>query len=413
MPFGLIRHGLFGSGRPARHIPASTELKSAYDVVIVGGGGHGLAIAYNLARYHGITRVAVLEKAYLAGGNTARNTAVIRSNYVTPASIRFYAESVKLYENLSQELDFNVMFSQRGQLTLAHTEASMRGMRLRADANRHCGADSVMLSTAEIAKLVPTLNLAPARRYPVLGGLWHRDGGIARHDAVAWGYARRAAQLGVEIHQRTEVIGIDVAGGKVDGVRTNRGSVKCGIVVQAVAGSSSILASKIGLALPIVTYPLQAMVTQPLKPFLDPLVSSPQFHVYVSQTPRGEVVIGGGSDPYPLYKTQATLEMKESLAQHTAELFPCLRQAKIMRQWSGITDMTPDYSPIMGKTEVQGYILDAGWGTWGFKATPICGRTIAELVATGSTPELIRPFGLERFRSFRLVNEMGATAASH
>ena len=413
MPYGLIRQGLSGLHRPARHLPARAELKSSYDVVIIGGGGHGLAIAYNLARYHGITGVAVLEKGYLAGGNTARNTAVIRANYVTPESVRFYTESIRLYENLSSELDFNVMFSQRGQLTLAHTEASMRGMRLRAEVNRFCGVDSVMIAPAEIARLVPTLNLEPAKRYPVLGGLWHRPGGIARHDAVAWGYARRAAERGVEIHQRTEVTGIDVAGGRAVGVRTNRGDVKCDVVVQAVAGSSSILASKVGLELPIVTYPLQAMVTQPLKPFLDPLVSSPQFHIYVSQTPRGEIVIGGGSDPYPLYRTQATLEMKESLAAHAVELFPCLQAAKIMRQWSGITDMTPDYSPIMGKTDVRGYILDAGWGTWGFKATPICGRTIAELVATGRTPELIRPFGLERFRTFRLVNEMGATAASH
>jgi sarcosine oxidase subunit beta len=255
--------------------------------------------------------------------------------------------------------------------------------------------------------------MAPAARYPVLGGLWHRPGGIARHDAVAWGYARRAAERGVEIHQKTEVTGIEVGAGRVLGVKTNRGDVKCGIVVQAVAGSSSILAAKLGIELPIVTYPLQAMVTQPLKPFLDPLVSSPQFHVYVSQTPRGEVVIGGGSDPYPLYMTKSTLEMKESLAEHTVELFPCLREAKILRQWTGITDMTPDYSPIMGKTDIEGYILDAGWGTYGFKATPICGKTVAELVATGRTPELIRAFGLERFRSFRLVNEMGATAASH
>lgn len=409
----LLKHGLFGRRRPARHLPAPAELKKAYDVLIVGGGGHGLAIAYYLARDHGIGRVAVLEKGYLAGGNTARNTAVIRSNYVTPASVRFYAESVKLYESLSGELDFNIMFSQRGQLTLAHTDAAVRGLRLRAEVNRFCGVDSAMIGSAEIARLVPTLNLEPAKRYPVLGGLWHRPGGIARHDAVAWGYARGAAQLGVEIHQRTEVTGIDVAGGKVAGVSTNRGDVKCGVLVQAVAGWSSVLAAKAGIELPIVTYPLQAMVTQPLKPFLDPLVSSPQFHVYLSQTPRGEVVIGGGADPYPLYAERSTLEMKESLAEHTVELFPCLAQAKILRQWSGITDMTPDYSPVMGKTQVEGFILDAGWGTWGFKATPICGKTIAELVATGRTPDLIAPFGLERFASFRLVNEMGATAASH
>ncbi len=413
MPFALIRHGLPGAKRPARHLPAPAALKGSYDVVIIGGGGHGLAIAYNLARFHGVTRVAVLEKGYLGGGNTARNTAVIRSNYVTPASVRFYAESVRLYESLSNELGFNIMFSQRGQLTLAHTDAAMRGLRLRAAANQLSGVDSVMIDPAEVARLVPTLNLEPVKRYPVMGGLWHRPGGIARHDAVAWAYARRAAERQVEIHQRTEVTAIDVAGGRVTGVKTSRGDVQCGVVVQCVSGHSSIVASMAGVELPIVTYPLQAMVTQPLKPFLDPLVSSPQFHVYVSQTPRGEVVIGGGSDPYPLYAARASLEMKEGLAEHTVELFPCLAQAKILRQWAGITDMTPDYSPIMGKSPIEGYILDAGWGTWGFKATPICGRTIAELVATGRTPELIEPFSLDRFSTFKLVNEMGATAASH
>jgi len=413
MPFALIRHGLPGAKRPARHLPAPAALKGSYDVVIIGGGGHGLAIAYNLARFHGVTRVAVLEKGYLGGGSTARNTAVIRSNYVTPASVRFYAESVRLYESLSNELGFNIMFSQRGQLTLAHTDAAMRGLRLRAAANQLSGVDSVMIDPAEVARLVPTLNLEPVKRYPVMGGLWHRPGGIARHDAVAWAYARRAAERQVEIHQRTEVTAIDVAGGRVTGVKTSRGDVQCGVVVQCVSGHSSIVASMAGVELPIVTYPLQAMVTQPLKPFLDPLVSSPQFHVYVSQTPRGEVVIGGGSDPYPLYAARASLEMKEGLAEHTVELFPCLAQAKILRQWAGITDMTPDYSPIMGKSPIEGYILDAGWGTWGFKATPICGRTIAELVATGRTPELIEPFSLDRFSTFKLVNEMGATAASH
>ncbi len=413
MPIALIRHALFAPKRPRRHLPAPTELKRSYDVVIVGGGGHGLAAAYYLARYHGIRRVAVLEKGYLASGNTARNTAVVRANYVTPGSVRFYAESVKLFENLSAELDFNILFSQRGQLTLAHTDAAMRGFRLRAEVNRRCGVESVMIGSGEIAKLVPTLNLVPAERYPVLGGLWHPPGGIVRHDAVAWGYARRAAERGVEIHQRTEVTAVHVDNGRVVAVQTNRGRVACGAVVQAVAGSSSLVAALAGLRLPIVTYPLQAMVTQPLKPFVDPLVSSPQFHVYISQTPRGDVVIGGGSDPYPLYGTRATLDLKESLIQHTIELFPCLAGAKLLRQWAGIADMTPDYSPIMGKTEVAGYYLDAGWGTWGFKATPICGKAMAELVATNETPGLIGAFGVDRFRTFRLVNEMGATAASH
>ena len=413
MPLALLRHGLFPARQPARHLPPPAPLKKHYDVVIIGGGGHGLATAYFLARYHGITNVAVLEKAYLGGGNTARNTAVIRANYVTPGSVRFYAESVKLYETLSQELDFNILFSQRGQLTLAHTDSAMRGFRLRAEVNRRCGVESVMIGSDEIRRMVPSLNLVPAERYPVLGGLWHPPGGVARHDAVAWGFARRAAERGVDIHQHTEVTGLSVEGGKVKGVQTNRGMVGCGTVVQAVAGASSLVAAMAGLRLPIVSFPLQAMVTQPLKPFVDPLVSSPQFHLYISQTPRGEVVIGGGSDPYPLYSTRATLELKESLIQHVVELFPCLREVKLLRQWAGITDMTPDYSPIMGKTEIDGFLLDAGWGTWGFKATPICGKTMAELIATNRTPALIEEFSVERFRTFRLVNEMGATAASH
>lgn len=413
MPLGLIRNGLFPPRIPPRHLPRPVDLKKTYDVVIIGGGGHGLATAYYLARYHGITRVAVLEKGYLGGGNTARNTAVIRANYVTPQSVRFYAESVRLYENLSAELDFNIMFSQRGQLTLAHTDASLRGFRLRAESNRHCGVESVLIGPEEIARMVPALNMLPAARYPVLGGLWHPCGGIARHDAVAWGYARRAAELGVDIHQNTEVTGLDVHNGRIASVHTNRGTIACGAAVQAVAGSSSLLAAMAGLRLPIVTYPLQAMVTQPLKPFVGPLVSSPQFHMYISQTARGEVVIGGGSDPYPLYNSRATLELKESLIQHTIELFPCLAEARLLRQWAGMTDMTPDYTPIMGKSDVAGYFLDAGWGTYGFKATPICGKTMAELVATNETPPLIAGFGLDRFRSFRLVNEMGATAASH
>ncbi|MBM3525325.1 MAG: FAD-dependent oxidoreductase [Alphaproteobacteria bacterium] len=413
MPLRLIKYGLPGGHRPPRHIPAPTELKPSYDVVIIGGGGHGLAAAYYLAREHGITNVAVLEKGYLAGGNTARNTAVVRANYVTPGSVRFYAASVKLYETLGEDLDFNIMFSQRGQLTLAHTDSSLRLFRLRAETNRHVGVHSEIIGVDEIRRLVPTLNLEPTPRYPVLAGLWHPPGGMARHDAVAWGFARRATERGAEIHQHTAVTGVDVENGRVVGVRTTRGRTACGAVIQAVAGSSSIVAAMAGLRLPIVTYPLQAMVTMPLKPFLDPLVSSAQLHCYVSQTPRGEVVIGGGSDPYPLYSTRSTLDLKEGLIQHAIEMFPCLAEVPLLRQWAGITDMTPDYSPIMGRTAVEKYYIDAGWGTWGFKATPICGRMMAALAATGRVPDLIADFALDRFRTLRLVNEMGATAASH
>ncbi len=413
MPFGLLKYGLSSEYPVDVDLPPPKELKPSYDVVIIGGGGHGLAIAYYLAKYHGITDVAVLEKAYLGGGNTARNTAVIRSNYLTSEGVRFYSESVKLFQKLSNEFDFNIMYSERGQLTLAHTDATVRAFRQRAEVNKHFGGRTEMIDRQQIRELVPTLNLDPGR-LPVLAGLWHRDGATARHDAVAWGYAKEAAKRGVEIHQLTEARELVIENGRITGIETNRGTVTCGCAVQAIAGYSSVLAKKAGFRLPITSYPLQAMVTQPVKPFLDPLVSSSALHCYVQQTSRGEVVFGGGSDPYPLYNTRSTLELKESLIAHGIEMFPFLAKAKLMRQWGGVTDMTPDYSPIMGESPIENYYLDAGWGTWGFKATPICGKTMAELVASGGkVPELIQPFRLERFANFQQVNEMGATAASH
>lgn len=394
-------------------LPVTPDLKDHYDVVIVGGGGHGLATAYYLANYHGIKNVAVLEKAYLGSGNTARNTAVIRSNYLTPEGVKFYRASVDLFQELSYELDFNMMYSERGQLTLAHTDANLRSFRQRCAVNQHFDGRSEMVSPEEIRKLVPSLNMHPGH-IPVLGGLWHIEGATARHDAVAWGYARGASRAGVELHQLTEVLDVLVEGGRVTGVETNRGRVGAGCVIQAVAGHSSLLAGMAGFRLPITTYPLQAMVTQPVKPFLDPMVSSPSLHCYVQQTSRGEIVIGGGSDPYPLYNTRATLGLKEHLVASAVELFPCMGNLRTLRQWAGLTDMTPDYSPVMGLSPVENYYLDAGWGTWGFKATPIAGQLMAELIAgNGKVPELMQPFALDRFHSLDLVNEMGATAASH
>ncbi|MSP82124.1 MAG: FAD-dependent oxidoreductase [Alphaproteobacteria bacterium] len=413
MTLTLLRLGLGRKRPPERALPAVPPLQPHYDVVVIGGGGHGLSIAYHLARYHGIRNVAVLERGYLAGGNTARNTAVIRANYISPEATTFYRESLKLFQNMSDELDFNILFSVRGQLTLAHTDASIRTFRQRAEVNTFMGVDSVMVELDEIAKICPQLDLSSHVRYPIQGGLWHPPGAIARHDAVAWAYARRAAELGVEIHTRTEVTGIEVENGRVQAVRTARGRVACGAAVQAVAGWSSEVARLAGIRLPIRSFPLQAMVSQPLKPFLDPLISSAQLHCYVSQTPRGELVIGGGSDPYPLYRTRSTLDLKESLIAHTLELFPFLARVKLLRQWAGVTDMTPDYSPIMGPSGIAGYYLDAGWGTWGFKATAICGKTMAATIASGTTDPLITRFALDRFKTYSQVNEMGATAASH
>ena len=414
MPFSLLKYGL-KNDYPFENdpdLPMPTELKNHYDVVIIGGGGHGVATAYYLAKYHGITNVAILEKGYLGGGNTARNTAVIRSNYLTSEGVKFYTESVDLFKQLSNEFDFNIMYSNRGQLTLAHTDAAVRSFRQRTEVNTHFGGKTELIDPQQIKELVPTLNMSPADM-PVMAGLWHIDGATARHDAVAWGYAKGATQRGVELHQLTEVLDVITENNKVTGVKTNRGTVNCGCVVQAVAGHSSLVAAMAGIKMPITTYPLQAMVTQPVKPFLDPLVSSSALHCYVQQTGRGEIVFGGGSDPYPLYNTRSTLDLKESLLASAIEMFPFMANLKLMRQWAGITDMTSDYSPIMGLSPVENYYLDAGWGTWGFKSTPICGKSMAQLVATGQVPEIIAPFSMDRFDVFRQVNEMGATAASH
>ncbi len=380
-------------------------------MVIIGGGGHGLATAYYLATRHGITDVAVLEKGWLGGGNTARNTAIIRSNYLTPEGVRFYAESMEMFRGLSNELGFNILYSERGHLTLAHTDATLRTARWRAEVNKHLGVDSRLVDLGEISRLCPHLDLSREVRYPIIGALHHPPGAIARHDAVAWGYARGAARRGVEIHQGTEVTGIRIARGRVTGVETTRGRIACGRVLQAVAGSSSRVAAMAGLRLPIRTVPLQACVSQPLKPFLDPIVVSGSLHMYVSQSARGELVMGAAVDPYALYRSRSTLEFVEAMTMHMLELFPFLGRVKLMRQWAGIADVTTDSSPIMGETPVAGDFMDAGWGTWGFKATPVAGRRMAETIATGRVPDLIRPYRLERFREMAEIGERGAAAA--
>lgn len=413
MVFRLIKYGLSNIYPVSGDIPVTPELKSRYDVVIIGAGGHGLACAHYLSKYHGINNVAVLDKGWLAGGNTARNTTTIRSNYITPQGIAFYKEGVSLYQTMSEELDFNVMFSQRGQLTLAHTEATLRSFHLRAETGKFMGINIEVVDQKGVTQLCPHLNMDFGGAMEVLGGLWHADGGTARHDAVAWGYASQASRRGVEIHQRTDVTAITVECGRVTGVETNRGRIAAGQVMIACGGMNYDMALKAGVELPIRCFPLQAMVTQPVKPWLDTLVSSVSLHTYLVQTSRGEVVIGGGSDPYQLYSTRSTLDMKEHLAEGAVQMFPFLKNVRVLRQWAGITDMTPDYSPIMGESHVAGLWLDCGWGTWGFKATPVAGKRMAECIATGKTPDLLKPFALDRFERFELLNEMGATAASH
>lgn len=391
----------------------SRPLRPRYDVVIIGAGVHGLATAYHLAK-RGVRDVAVLDKSYLGAGASGRNTAIIRSNYRTPEGVAFYDESVKLYEALSAELGYNVLFSQQGHLTLAHTDSALTGLMVRAEINQLCGVGSRIIGRDEIKALVPALDCSDRPRYPVLAALYHPPGGIVRHDAVVWGYARAADRLGVEIHPFTEVTGIDVAQGRVTAVRTTQGDIQAGAVVNATAGFCSTIAKMVGLRLPITTHPLQALVTEPLGAFLDKVIVSANLHVYVSQTDRGECVIGSEIDPYASYSHRSTLPFLESTAHHTLELFPCLKHVRVLRQWAGICDMTPDYSPIMGEVPgLRGFYLDVGWGTYGFKAGPVSGRRMAELIATGRTPELIKPFSITRFQDGRLLGEKAAAAVSH
>lgn len=388
------------------------EMKTAYDVVIVGGGAHGLAIAYELAK-RGIKNVAVLEKSYIGSGGSGRNTTIIRANYRTPEGVAFYKEALRLYEQLAQELDYNLLLSQQGHLTLAHAERAVNVAHERAEVNRLLGVDSRVIYPDEIGRLCPALDLSDRPAFPIMAALYHPPGGVIRHDAVVWAYARMADRMGVEIHQDTEVTGIDVQAGRVTGVRTSRGDISAPVVVSAVAGWSSEVAHMAGVELPIVTHPLQAFVTEPLKPFLHVILVSATLHVYISQTDRGEVLIGSEIEPYSSYSQASTLDFLEVTAHHVLEMLPILGRVRVMRAWGGLCDVTPDYSPIMGTTDVEGFLIDGGWGTYGFKATPVCGVAIAELVDTGRVPELIAPFALSRFRDRELVSEIAAAAVSH
>ncbi|HEX5194903.1 MAG TPA: FAD-dependent oxidoreductase [Solirubrobacteraceae bacterium] len=390
--------------------PAS-QLKSSYDVVIIGGGSHGLATAHYL-RDHGITDVAVLEKRYIGSGAAGRNTTILRSNYKTPEGARFYDASVKLYEDLSRNLNFNLLFSQCGHLTLAHSDRAMFVMANRAEVNRLQGIDSRLIGPDEVKALAPAMQV-PGDTYPILGALYHPPGGIIRHDAVVWGLARSADAGGAEIHQNTEVTGMRRSGDRITHVETNRGTIACGQVLNCTAGWSTLLSDMAGVPLPITTHILQACVTEPMKPLLDVVIVSSQMHVYISQTDRGEFLMGAEIEPWTTYRMQGTLNFLQDVARHALELFPQLERARLLRSWAGLCDLSPDYSPILGQTEVENFHISAGWGTYGFKAAPIVGKTLAELVATGRQPELIEPFKLERFYEDKLVSELAAAAVSH
>lgn len=393
----------------ARH----DALKPAYDVVIIGAGGHGLAAAYYLARDHGISNVAVLEKGYIGGGNTGRNTTIIRSNYLTPEGVKFYDESLRLWRDLAEDFDLNLFYSTRGHYTLAHTDSAMRTMRWRAEVNKHFGVRSEAVDADFVRKAIPSLDMTCGGHAPILGALFHEPGAIARHDAVAWGYGRGADRRGAEIHQQTEVTGIRVRGGRVVGVDTTRGHIATERVLCAVAGFTPRLLDMVGLRTPITIHPLQAMVSEPVKSWLDPIIVSGSLHVYVSQTARGELVMGASLDPYELHNTRSTLDFAEGLCAHMLDMFPFLGDVKVNRQWAGLADMTPDFAPIMGKTPVEGFFLDAGWGTWGFKATPVAGKTMSYTVATGSVHPLIEGFAMDRFSRYRLTGEKGAASVGH
>ena len=387
-------------------------LKDRYRIVIIGGGVHGLSIAYYLGK-HGISDVAVLDRSYLGGGGSARSTAIIRANYVTKDGIPFFHQSLKLYEDLSQELNYNLLFSQFGRVELGHTESALYALRIRSEANRAMGVNSREIGPETVKQMIPAIDMRVGKTFPILGGLYHPPGGVIRHDAVVWAYGRGAARFGAELHPHTEVTGIRVDRGRVSGVETTRGNIDCDIVVNSTAGWCSTIAQMVDIDLPIVTMPLQACVTEPLKPFLHKTVSSANLHVYVYQTDRGEVVIGGAVDPYPTYSQASTLPMLETLAAHTLELFPCLANVNILRQWGGLCDMTPDYAPVMGEhPDLGGFILNCGWGTWGFKAAPAAGMNIAELIATDKVPDIIRPFAVTRFKEGKLVNERGGAPAA-
>lgn len=408
--FSLFRNALSGH-RLWKPLWRSPELKKSYDVVIIGGGGHGLATAYYLAKKHGIQNVAVLEKGFLGGGNTGRNTQVTRSNYFWPQSAAFFDHSLKLYENLGHDLNFNIMLSQRGVLTLAHSHHELEGLRRWANAIRINGVDSELLTPADIKKIVPLINLNA--RFPVHGGFIQRRAGISRHDAVAWGFARAADTHGVDIIQQCEVTGFDIAEGTVTGVRTTHGNVSAGKVSVAVAGNTSVLAAMAGFRVPITSMALQAMVSEPIKPCLDTMLTSSVIHMYVSQSDRGEIVLGGGADTYTSYAQRGGIPVVEENVAALLELVPAFSSLRLMRQWAGITDITPDTTPIMGKTPVQNLYISGGWGTGGYKAIPAGGDTMAYTIANGEPHPLIADFGLERFERGALIDEGAASGVAH
>ncbi|HEX7388782.1 MAG TPA: sarcosine oxidase subunit beta family protein [Acidiphilium sp.] len=409
----LLRRGLDGHKGWDRQW-RDPEPKPAYDAIIVGGGGHGLGTAYYLAKEHGIRNVAVLEKGWIGGGNTGRNTTIIRSNYLFDESAALYDHALKLWEGLSQDLNYNVMFSQRGVLMLAHNVHDEQVFKRHVHSNRLNGVDNEWLTAEQAKAFCPPLNIAPGMRYPVLGAALQRRAGTARHDAVAWGYARAADALGVDIIQNCEVTGIDRdASGKVTGVQTSRGAIRSSKIGIVAAGNTSVLMSMAGQRMPLESYPLQALVSEPVKPVVPCVIMSNTIHAYISQSDKGELVIGAGTDAYTSYSQRGALHISAHTLEAICELFPMFRRMRMLRNWGGIVDVTPDRSPILAKTDVPGLYVNCGWGTGGFKATPGSANLFAWTVAKDEPHRINAAFNLGRFRSGRLIDEAAAAAVAH
>ena len=390
-----------------------SELKKNYEIIVVGGGGHGLATAYYLAKNHGIKDIAVIEKGYIGGGNSGRNTEVVRSNYLWDDAAKLYEFSLKLWQNLSSELNFNVMYTKKGVLSLGHSLQEMRDISRRVNANRLNGIDSELLNVAEVKEKVPLINISADIRYPILGASFQPRGGTAHHDAMVWGFARAASLLGVDIIEDCEVVGTKIDGGEIIGVDTTKGFVSANKVAVAVAGNSSVLAQMARIKLPIETYPLQAWVTEPIKPCLDVVVMSNTVHAYLSQTTKGDLVAGAGIDPYTSYAQRGGFHVLEDAIAAIVELFPVFSRLRMLRQWAGIVDVSPDACPIIGQTDVKNLYINCGWGTGGYKATPGSGWVFAHTVANDKPHILNEPFSIERFETGRLIDEHGAAGVAH